>query len=588
MYPAQTSLIPVTVSVASFVERYGLKALMGNYPYWYLGIPAKYLLGPIVPVFSVFVHNIFPNVSLFSITMYLVLVSLIIGACGWGLLVKKISGLKLLGVMITILLILFPYRYLSSLALSEASLVISKNLLPFVFISFWSYLKRKNNKNALIVILTTSFLFLINTGVLSVLVVGFASLAVSSSYKKGKIKGIEEKIRKLALIIIFSLALVTFWYTPDYWLEIITNPSIGGVSGLRLILRLFDLFRSAIPLVLAIIVIYFSSKIKSRLSIFSLIWMLTFSLLTVYRFIGDPDFWQDWTSWFYEIEIGVVLLTSIVISRFYQRLRNKEVTFLKLRKTYLITAVIFITPFITSYYIYSILGGNILPKKNIPNGILSLKKLDQIVGDERVFLSGSTTFWANSLYSINQVRGGSDQVATHPYWDHAAYQLREGNDPKLARVWLEALGVSYVLVHTDKSFENYHDFRNLIKWPKAGELVWKESGDEIYKIKASSLSWVVDKEMLDDIKSPDSGIDLMSLEKYLSAKQRNLDYQWISQNEISIDVDGLKNNQGIIIALNYDKRWKSKDNIKISKDPLGQLLLTPKSIDDSFIVLTYR
>ena len=46
----------------------------------------------------------------------------------------------------------------------------------------------KDKKTAFLVILTISFLLLINTSILSILVVGLAALILSLSFKKGKLK----------------------------------------------------------------------------------------------------------------------------------------------------------------------------------------------------------------------------------------------------------------------------------------------------------------------------------------------------------------------------------------------------------------
>lgn len=48
MYPPQTSLMPVQVALARFLEQGG--DIFVNYPYWYLGTtPFRYLTGPIPP-----------------------------------------------------------------------------------------------------------------------------------------------------------------------------------------------------------------------------------------------------------------------------------------------------------------------------------------------------------------------------------------------------------------------------------------------------------------------------------------------------------------------------------------------------------
>lgn len=472
MYPAQTSLIPTTVAIARFLETNGPSSFFRVYPYWYLGTtPLRFLTGPVVPLLITGIHKALPSVSLFSISIYLIWLSFFLGALGWGILAKQISKNKTLGIVVAILFLLLPWRHFASLALDEASFIISRNFLPYALVAVWELLKEKSRKNFFLATLTVSFLLLINTSILSILIVGMSALILVASFKKGKIKKISKYIKPLLIILVSSLVLVTFWYTLSYWITILTNPSIGGATGFKVIFRILDLLRASVPLVLALLTVYLSGKIKSRFAIFSLTWVFTFLFLTVFRFIGDPDFWQDWTSWFYELEIGIALLIGIFLTR----------------RKYFVSLILFTLPFLLSFYIYGLLGRPKLLSPGLPKGVLSLEKLAEIAGEKNVFLSGSTVFWANALYDIYQVRGGRDQVAVHPTWDKAAYEFREGRSPELAEGWLRELDTSFVLVHGPASAEYYHDFRNIQKWDEIGKIIWVQEGDVIYSFKLTSL-----------------------------------------------------------------------------------------------------
>lgn len=469
MYPAQTSLIPATVAIARFFETHGFSSFSKIYPYWYLGsTPFRYLTGPIVPLLLAGLHELLPSVSLFSISIYLILFSFLLAAVGWGTLVSKIRNteIKFQNLLIIFLLLVLPWRCLSSLALDEGSAVIAKNLLPYALIAVWQFLKQKNPKTFFLATLSISFILLINTSILSVLVVAISALILTRAFRKGKVRNISKHIRQSLLLIACCLLLVTLYYAPSYWLTILANPSIGGASGFKVIFRVLGLLRASAPLFLAVFVVYFSSKIKSRFTVFSLTWILTFMFLTLFRFIGDPDFWQDWTVWLYELEIGIALLVSILLTR----------------KRYFVSLILGLLPFLLSFYIYDLLGKPVLLSQDLPQ-VSSLEKLTEIAENDNVFLSGSTVFWANAFYDLRQVRGGRDQVAIHPSWDKAAWEWREGDSPELAKEWLEELDVSFVLVHGPDSIEYYHDFKNIEKWDKIGKKIWQEQGDIIYEIK---------------------------------------------------------------------------------------------------------
>lgn len=463
MFPSQTSLIPVTVALIRFFETNGFSAFAKNYPYWYLGsTPFRYLIGPLLPFIISLVHQLFSSVSLFSITISLIILSFLISAGGWGLLTKKISKSQRAGVSVGVLAVLLPYRYLLAFTLDEASFVIARNLLPLALLCYWLFLKQRNWKTGILAGMTTSFLLLVNSSILPVLLIGAVSIILAASFdeEKTRFRGILRRLKYLLLVISSSFIVITVWYTPGYWLTILFNPSIGGATAGKVILRIFDLFRYGLPVLLAFIVVKIGSKPKNKMSIFTLVWVGTFIFLTVFRFIGDPDFWMDWTAWFWEIEIAIAFLLVLNFKRFI---------------------ILFSLPFLASFWLYSLLGKPLLLSREIPEGVRSLEKLVEIAGTSKVFLSGSTVFWANALYDVSQVRGGRDQVATHPTWDKAAYELREGYSPELAEGWLRDLDISYVLIHRKDSPEYYHDFKNIEKWQEIGEIVWKEGGDIIYK-----------------------------------------------------------------------------------------------------------
>jgi len=524
MYPPQTSLIPVTVALVRFFEERGFSAFFINYPYWYLSsTPYRYLTGPIIPIVSVTLHKLFSNVSLFDITIWLVIVTYLFSAFGWLVLFNRLTGYRsnkftIYHLPFTIFLIILPWRLFSALALNEASFTIARNFLPWVLLAFWGAIGGKTNRtnktyrNIIIAVISLVLLLLINTSILPIFLVGLTSLVLASSFKEGKFRGIIRKVKLSLSLILYSLLLVTLWYTPGYWWTLFTNPSIGGASGVKVFFRILDLLKASIPLILAVIAVYFSGKIKNRLAVFVLIWILSFGFLTLFRFIGDPDFWMDWTTWFYELEVGVALLLFNFTLSISGRLKtrndkfqitndqlNSKVKFQNSKpqvksQNYLLlsfTFILLLLSFYLTWRIHLALGKPALVSQEIPQGVQSLEKLAEIAGDgstslttSRVFLSGSTVFWANALYNIYQLRGGRDQVAVHRDWDKAAYELREGGDSEASIRWLHELEISYVLVHGPKSGEFYHDFKSINKWRDIGRVVWEADGDIIYEISA--------------------------------------------------------------------------------------------------------
>lgn len=102
----------------------------------------------------------------------------------------------------------------------------------------------------------------------------------------------------------------------------------------------------------------------------------------------------------------------------------------------------------------------------------------------RVFLSGTTAFWLNSLVDVKQVRGGRDEAVKHASWREAVWEIRQGKSGEDTERVLRALAIDYIVVHTQTSAEFYHDFKDPGKFEKIDSLVkiYEEDGDIILKL----------------------------------------------------------------------------------------------------------
>lgn len=475
MFPSQTSLIPVAVALAKFIETNGFKSFFEIYPYWYFGVPFRYLTGPFVPSLLILIHKTLPFLSLFDISIYITILFLILSSLGWGILAFAFCKNKNLSLLVFLLSLIFPWKYLSALALEETSFVISRSLLPFCLLAFEYFFASKSQKRKYAAIVAVCILLLINTSVLPLLVVGVSSLIIAHSQSAEKGLNLSKYIRLSLNILIFGLIFASLWYTPKYWFVVLTNPSIGGYSGIKVILRIFDLLKALIPLALAVYVVHFRSKIKDRLSVFGLTFGLTFLFLTFFRFVGDWDFWQDWTGWMFELEASLAILAAIFVGRVVKRISFSP-------KIYLLVLSSILILFVSTYFVFLKLGKPRLISREKPVISEGLYKLTEIAGAERVFISGTGVFWANALSDVRQLRGGVDKVSTHPTWDKAAWEFREGNDPEKSKKWLSDLKIKYVLVHEEDSSDFYHDFKYPAKWQEIGVEVWRRGGDVIYRI----------------------------------------------------------------------------------------------------------
>jgi len=241
----------------------------------------------------------------------------------------------------------------------------------------------------------------------------------------------------------------------------LTAPSIGGRSAVGAFLSLIGFLRILIPVVLAFAVVFWAFEKRDRFTKFAISWLAVFGVLTILRFLADPKFWLDWTSWLGEVEVGVALVLAKLVSGIrYQELSKRS------GLLFLISGFLFLVSwtFVWEH------RGFWLPTKSVENRVEYKlgKKLSEIVkSDETVFLSGSTAFWLNSFFDIKQVRGGADQGSVNRKWREAAWEIREGSNGQKSYDWLSKLGVKYLVVHTQNSAEFYHDFKNYDKFSQS-------------------------------------------------------------------------------------------------------------------------
>jgi len=441
------------------LDERGISAFSSNYPYWYLGTtPFKFLTGPIIPILAILVKNMMFNVTYFDIMILFVIISCLFSSAGWSILISKIKNEKVKPATFFVYFLLFtvlPYKYLNGLALAEPSAFIAEMLIPFVLLA--------NLKNKYLGITAIALILLISTNVLPVLLVGIVILTLSGSFIDGKLKKWKKSFKNSLAILAIGCLIATFYYTPAFWLTILINPSIGGAPGIKAILSLLGMARNMIPILLALIVVYFSRKIKDKINFFGYTWILIFIFLTLWRAFSNINFWMDWTSWFSEIEIGVGILIAA--------------DFKNLRRLFLL-----ILPFLASYLIFRALGFPDLILKSPPSEINSINRLAKIAGNNLVFTSGTSVFWLNAFYNTPQVRGGRDEVSTNSKWLPISYTLRESIDEKAISAGLNDLNIHYILVNSEDSSDYYHDFKNVTSWFTIGNKIYEDNGDIILKI----------------------------------------------------------------------------------------------------------
>lgn len=465
IYPAQTSLIPVQIALARFLEQGG--SVFCNYPYWYLGTtPYRYLTGPILPTVLVALHRILPSFSLFEILLLLIVPCFLLGGLGVYLLIKELGGERRVA-LLSILLYLFGPIVPLLFHFSDGLFLISFSFLPFILLLYARFLKAYSRQSAILLGGLISFLLLLNISIIPTLVLGMTAIFLAvTGWEQA-----EERLKQTLILVAGCLLLVTLWYTPGFWLARLGVPSLAGRNLIQVLLDLGKLVPTALAIVAAFVSVKFFEK-PNLLRDFCFYWLFIYGFLTLIRFISDPDFWIDWSSYNLELQLGLAIGVGLFLTR-------KNVSRLVAPA---ICGLLFVTwlPLVNSHVIKAY-QDNITQTVEYRIG----QRLSEIVPPgEKVLLSGTTVFWLNAFFDVSQVRGGVDQASADPNWRRAVWEIREGTEPEKSLEWLQDLDISYLVVHTENSQEYYHDFTYPEKFEEVAgfEKIYDEGGDWIYKI----------------------------------------------------------------------------------------------------------
>lgn len=576
-------MIPTVIALSSFFA--SSFPDVSWYPYWYLGNPYHYLIGPVVPAILTIFNFPFGfaqggQFSIFNLTrVYLVLIlsSFVWGSFGIYFFLKDWGVGKRQALLSSFLYLIFPAGFYL-LNYQNGLNHIAFAVLPFMLLSYRRFLQSERSSVAILLSFLMAIALLIDISILLPLVVGMVALFISLETKKAE----DDKIIKTILILLSAIFLSSIWYTLRFWWIVLASPSFGGVPLFNLIVSLFKLLLNLTPIVLAVIFVKWRKFRPKGYLLFSTLFLVSFMFLTIVGFLSDPDFVMDWTGFFLELQFS----GAIILGWFFER-HIKFSIFLVL--PIFITALIIVSLFNCS--IVKLVAMKQCSNEAMQNSYqnrVTLMIKNNVGSNDRIFLSGSSVFWINSKINILQVRGGGDQGSIHPFWADAAYQIREGQNALLSKNWLIALGASYVLVHEKGSSEPFWDFKNPSKFSDNNfRLVEENMGDRLYRVAKASIARVADIKML-AVKRPLGGGDNEALARYASLIKRPIHFRFKEKNGMEIKVN-LKNNEVISLALAYDPNLVlSKGQGSVISDSLGNTIIIPKRFGEQVFVLKFK
>jgi hypothetical protein len=202
---------------------------------------------------------------------------------------------------------------------------------------------------------------------------------------------------------------------------------------------------------------------------------------------------------------------------------------------------------------------------------------DHLAPGERAYLTGDHAFWADVFADVAQVRGGVDFAFSNPWWAHVTYQVNNGADADISKLWMAALPVRYVVVTGPTSTELYRDYADPRKFDGQLPLVLDERGVRIYEVpRVGDPRLVVAN--VSDLAAPTSAIDRSAVSEYVTriASGRapsKLEPRGLGGWRAEVDV---QSGEQVVLRQAYDAGWHATVDGRsalVRADPIGQLVV---------------
>jgi len=205
--------------------------------------------------------------------------------------------------------------------------------------------------------------------------------------------------------------------------------------------------------------------------------------------------------------------------------------------------------------------------------------LSQHVTDESVFATGTVCFWLDVFSNVRQIRGGSDQGSTNPWWTDVAYQINAGADPKISILLAEAWNVRYIVVTFPNASTAYHDYIYPMKFVNVLPLVYYVAGNAVYEVPLLRPALVepVDAMAALALTPIHDVLDQVSLSRYVNLTQissndsgAQVTYTSSNPDSYRISVSDASEDTAILVKMTYDTGWHARLNRKeLEVSPIG-------------------
>lgn len=206
---------------------------------------------------------------------------------------------------------------------------------------------------------------------------------------------------------------------------------------------------------------------------------------------------------------------------------------------------------------------------------------DQHLAGQRVYVTGSDSFWWNTFTDVPQVIGCCDQGEALTVLANVPFLITSPTGPYheiLTKAYLQTLGAQAIVVAGPQSSDTYKDIKAPERFDNMLPVLHRELGDTIYAVpqRTASLAHVVKPgEVIPAAATPYQVYDYsLVIENPLRPAA---DFQWTGNGAAAIHAD-LTRSDVITVQVPWFAGWKAyvgERRIPISADGLGFQVLHP-------------
>jgi hypothetical protein len=212
----------------------------------------------------------------------------------------------------------------------------------------------------------------------------------------------------------------------------------------------------------------------------------------------------------------------------------------------------------------------------------------------RVQAPGSIWPWLNTFSKAPQFTGGSFPTAPNRLQVRVQTELGGDFRTDIQALWYKAYGVDAVIVPGRDSPEFWKPHERGHQFDGVFPVVWDERDTRIYAVPrpARTLAHVIPQDAVVS-REPAGMSDTARIEKYVAAVEAAAEpsatFVWLKDSRARIHAT-LGANQVLSVQVTYHPGWKAfagSQTVPISKDGLGQMILSPELPGDYDIGLAY-